>query len=153
MSVDLSTAIAVTAALVSSLAAVYARWQAKAAKRANEIALHENRMRVYKALNRLKAQLAAHGTNLTEDEVWNFFEAVEASEFYFPASVHPKLRSIWMSSVSVLAKNEEWREARETDPLNAPKLVQPRREFIKSVQAECEFVATELKPFLRVGEA
>lgn len=58
---DLSALVALGAALVSALAALYARWQAKAAKRANEIALHESRLSVYNGLSRFRVHLTGNG--------------------------------------------------------------------------------------------
>lgn len=45
---DTATVVAVGAAFVAALAALYARWQAVAAQRANEISLHESRLAVHK---------------------------------------------------------------------------------------------------------
>ena len=67
---DSSVVVAIIAALISSLAALYARWQVTEARKANNISLHENRFLVYKSLGRFKGQLTAHGAGFNEEEIW-----------------------------------------------------------------------------------
>ena len=78
-----SNVIAVISALISCLAAVYARWQAKSGAHANKIAIHENRLRVYKGVLRFHGQNAV-GISISDKEFWDFVEISEISEFYYP---------------------------------------------------------------------
>jgi hypothetical protein len=150
---DLGALVAVGAAFVATLSALYARWQARAAKRANEIALHDHRMDVYSALVRFRVHLTGNGANIKEEEVWRFGGAMDASEFYFPLHIHPRMLYVFNESFRLMSLNEEWRTARETEPERAPGLVKPKFDLSRELRDECERIANELKPYLRVGEA
>jgi hypothetical protein len=150
---DLSATVALGAAFVAALSAVYARWQANAAKRANEIALHDRRLSVYNGLGRFRVQVTGHGPSLKEDEVWKFYEAVESSEFYFPSQVQPRLNHLFEEALKLLTLNDEWRHARDTEPARAPSLVKSRYDLVRELREECQRVTNELKPYLRVGDA
>ncbi len=150
---DISALVAVGAAFVASLSALYSRWQAKAVKRANEIAIHSNRMSVYLALVRFRVHLTGQGSNIKQEEVWRFAEAMEASEFYFPASIHPRMQQLLIDAFRLMSLHEDWRTARETEPERAPSLVKPKLDLSRDLRDECERVANELKSYLRVGEA
>lgn len=63
---DTAIVVAVGAAFVAALAALYARWQAVAAQRANEISLHESRLAVHKGLGRFRTHISARGTSIKE---------------------------------------------------------------------------------------
>jgi len=148
-----STLIAIGAALVSGLAALYARWQANAAGRANEIAIHENRLKIFKGIARFRGQVAAHGPSLKEDEVWLFSEVAELSEFYFPSNVSRGLQAVFDESLKLLSANDEWRIARESEPDKAPSLVWPRYDLSRKLRDDCTTLLGEMKPLLRVGQA
>lgn len=148
---DLSALVALGSAFVSGLSALYARWQAGAAKRANDIALHESRLSIYKGLARFRVHLTGNGPNLKEEEVWRFLEAAEMSDFYFPAGTFKKLMSIFEGAQALLILNEEWRDARGVKLGRAQDLVKLRYDRIKEMRDECVLITNELKPFLRVG--
>lgn len=150
---DLSAFIAFGAALIALLSAIYARRQADAAKRANRIAIHGHRLDVYSALVRYRAHLASHGANVSADEVWKFAEAVDASEFYFPGHVHPRMKYVFDESFRLMSLHEDWKTAREVEPDRAPSLVKPKLDLSRGLRDECERIAEELKPHLRIGEA
>lgn len=150
---DISALVAFGAAFVSALSALYARWQANAAKRANEIALHENRLRVFNSLSRYRVHLTSRGASIAEEEVWRFAEAVELSEFYFPKKIQPMLQGIFDESLKLLSINDEWRAAKEEGSPEATVLVKKRHELAKNLRDECQNNTNELKRFLRVGES
>lgn len=150
---DTATLIAVGAAFVAALSALYARWQALAAGHANEIALHENRLTVYKGLVRFRAHISAHGTSIKEEEVCRFAEAAELSEFYFPPHIHPRLDAIFEQAMKLLSLNDEWEQAKQYDQDKANGLVKQRHELMRGTRDECYQITNELKPHLRVGGA
>jgi len=53
----ISDVIAAIALCASAGSALYARWAGKAAQRANEIAIHNERLRIYKGLLKFRAVL------------------------------------------------------------------------------------------------
>lgn len=145
--------VAIGAAFVAALSALYARWQAIAAGRANEIALHENRLTVYKGLARFRAHISARGTSIKEEEVWRFSEIVELSEFYFPSTLYPRLNKVFEDALKLLSLNDEWEEARRHNEEQAKAFVKQRHELMRATRDECYKITEELKPHLRVGAA
>lgn len=148
---DTATIVAICAALVAALSALYARWQASAAARANEISLHETRLNVYKGLARFRAHISACGTGIKEEEVWRFAEIVEMTEFYFPPDVHPRLNAIFEQALKLLSLNDEWEDAKRYDQDKAKTLVKERHKLMRGTRDECYKIGNEIKRHLRVG--
>jgi hypothetical protein len=147
-----SAVTAVLAALVSALSALYARWQAGSSKRANEIALHENRLNTYKGLVRFRAYITARGVGIKEEEVWKFAEVSELSEFYFSGYVHGRLESVFKRSLDLLSLNDRWETDKPADRNEMIELNRKRHDLMKEIRDDCYAISDELKPSLRVGE-
>lgn len=145
--------ISVGAALVSALAALYARWQAAAAKRANDISLHENRLSVYKALGRFRGVVIMHGAAFPEEELWKLEENVQLSEFYFPKSIHSSMEELFQQAMELMSKHEQWNELRESESEKAALLARPKQEMMKSLRNNSLIVSEEIKNYLKVGNA
>lgn len=150
---SMATVLAIGSAFIAALAAFYARWQAMAAARANEIAIHESRLNVYRGLARFRVHITAHGTNIKEEEVWRFAEIAELSEFYFPPGIHPRLNKIFQDALKLLSLNDQWEDARRRNDEQAKVLVKERHELMKAMRDECYDITGELKPYLLVGAA
>ena len=150
---EAATVVAVLVALIACLSALYARWQAGAAKRANEIALHESRMNVYKGIGRFRVHITARGTSITEEEVWRLAEIAELSEFYYPPEVHLKLDEVFKDAMRLLALNDEWENRKRDDPSSAKSLVEPRHALVRKARDECQAITEIVKTHLRVGVA
>lgn len=148
---ETATVVALGAAFVSALSALYARWQARAAQRANQIALHENRLAVYKGLVRFRGYISARGVGIKEDEVWHFVEIAEISEFYYPSDIHARLDAIAERSLKLLSLNYEWEEAKQYEPEEAKALNEQRQALMREARDECHKVSNDIKPHLRVG--
>jgi hypothetical protein len=107
----------VGSALFAGLAAFYARRQAIVARRANDIALHENQLNVYKGLVRFRAHISALGAGIKEGEVWHLAEMAELSELYFSASTIPsRMNAVFEQSLKLLSLNDEWEHAKVEEP-------------------------------------
>jgi hypothetical protein len=150
---DFGVAVAVISALVAGLSALYARWQAQTAKRANEIALHENRLSIYKGLVRFRTHISALGTSIKEEEVWKFGEVAELGEFYFPSELGKRLEAIFEGALKLLSTHEQWQETQQFEGEKARAMVKPMHELMRSTRDECYKVSNELKAYLRVGAA
>lgn len=148
---DTGTFISFFSALAAILAALYARWQAMAAKTANQISLHENRLKVYSGLARFRVHITGQGAKVKEEEVWRFAEIAELSEFYFSGEIPARMNDIFERSLKLLSLNDEWKLAKEQCSPNAKALVQPRRELMRSIRDDCYRIADDMKGFLRVG--
>ena len=147
-----STAISVLAAFVAILSALYARWQARAANRANEIALHESRLRVYCGLVRFSAHMSARSpASIKEDEVWKFAEVAELSEFYFAKAITLRLGTVLNNAITLLNMNQEWEETKASDEDRARTMVAPRYSLMKETRDECYAIGKDMKSHLRIG--
>ncbi|MBL8417383.1 MAG: hypothetical protein JNN31_04020 [Dechloromonas sp.] len=150
---DPGSLISLCSAFAAILAAVYARWQATAAKKANEISLHENRLKVYSGLSRFRVHITGQGTNIKEEEVWRFAEIVELSEFYFSENISVRMNSVFDRSLKLLSLNDEWKTAKEFDHCTAKPLVQPRHDLMREIRDDCYKMTDDMKGVLRVGSA
>lgn len=130
---------------------MYARWQAGSSRRANQIALHENRLNTYKGLVRYRAYVTARGTGIKEEEVWKFAEVCELSEFYFPAHIHTRLESVFKRSLDLMSLNDRWQTDKPEDREEMSELNRKRHSLMKEIRDDCYAIGNELKPFLRVG--
>jgi len=98
-----SEIIAIGSAFVAGLAALYARWAALAARRQNEIALHSERLRVYRGVVAYGCKFAAQGPTLKKNDVWSFDEWVQLSEFYFNKDIFEKLDCVFKESLRLIS--------------------------------------------------
>lgn len=150
---DTGSLISLCSAFAAILAALYARWQAMVAKKANEISLHENRLKVYSGLSRFRVHISGQGTNIRAEEVWRFAEIAELSEFYFSENITALMNSVFARSLKLLSLNDEWKEAKEIEPSAAKPLVQPRHDLMREIRDDCYKITGDMKGVLRVGNA
>lgn len=113
LNVTSSDVIAVLAFLGAVLAALYARWSARAAQRANQIALHNPRVDIYLELRKFENCFKGFLAYPTEDDLQRFYEkAVVMSELYFPREISGAFNAFyndcWNLSRHIMAyENEE----------------------------------------------
>lgn len=148
-----ATSIAVVSAIIALVAAVYSRWQARAARRANEISLQSERLALYRETVNFAAVLTGKGPRIAEADVWRFKETAEVVEFYFSHQVHCRLIKTFDCALKLLMTNDEWEEAKLENGTNVQELNDQRYALAKSIQSECFSVAESMKEKLRVGEA
>jgi len=103
-----SKLISIGSAFVAGLATLYAQWLANAAHRQNEIALHGERLRVYRGVVAYGGKLAAVGPSIKENDVWSFDKWVQLIEFYFNKSIIEQLDAVFNRSPELLGTNDEW---------------------------------------------
>lgn len=89
---NISDLIALGSFLVALLAAVYARWAWREARRANDIAAHAKRMEIYKAFDALRFAMVQKADSISHEDVGRFYFPSRDSEFYFSPDVHDKVR-------------------------------------------------------------
>lgn len=88
---DLPLVISIAALLVSLLSALYSRWVWSEQKKANDIAVHNRKLEIYKSFESLRFALLQHGTSVPLEEVAKFYPYSRDAEFYFSPDVHQKL--------------------------------------------------------------
>ncbi len=77
------------------LAALYARWSATAAQRANEIALHNERLKIFRGFLDCRAEITAHGDDFSKTMVHNLYSHVQLTEFYFDTTLYQEFRALF----------------------------------------------------------
>lgn len=133
---DVPNLLSVAGIFIALLAAVYAALSARAAQRQanaaeaavreatkqsaiareavsearsqNRIAIHNERLKTYKALLAFRGKIAAHGINYEKEHLWNFWEYVQISEFYFSAPVAQELKAIVDLALRIQGHRSMW---------------------------------------------
>lgn len=91
LSLGASEVIAILAALVAGLSALYARWAAEEAKRANELALLSHRKAIYDAFYELKIHMRQRGLRPDMEQVSKFYYPSRDSAFYVKESLSSEI--------------------------------------------------------------
>lgn len=123
------------------------------AKHSIQIALHGDRLSVYKRLIRFRAQISARGCGIKAEDAWGFGEMAELSEFYYPAAIHSRLDSIFERALKLLSLNDEWELEKELNAEKANELNQQRHKLMQETRDDCYAISKDIKSYLRVGEA
>lgn len=143
-----SEVVAVFAAFVAALSALYARWSAKASQRANEIAIHNERLRIYRGLLDFRAMLTTRGPGFPDEELWKFGDIVLLSEFYFSQSAHKALVKLLEDGNQIKARYDLWQHQKETKDGDWSKAAKSMHDLHRATRDQCSVVAEMLKPDL-----
>jgi hypothetical protein len=150
---EISDLIAPGSVVAAILAALYARWSALAAQRTNEIAIHNERLKVYRLVLDFAATVTSRGPNILEEHVWRFNEAVQLSEFYFDKKTHETLEGAFKEALDLLSKNDRWQMKDELLPDQTKDLVKERHAISRKIRDDIFAVADKMKAKLRIGKA
>lgn len=144
---ETSDFIAALALCASVGSAVYARWAGQAAQRANEIAIHNERLRIYKGLLAFRATLITRGPGFPDEALWEFADLVLLSEFYFSQSAHKAMQKLLDDGNQIKARHDHWQHTRDSggDTVAAVKAM---HELHRATRDQCAVVADMLKPDL-----
>ncbi len=88
------------------LSALYARWSAKHAERANEIALHNERLKIYRGFLDFKFELKQRPTDFSITSLVDFENHVRLAEFYFDSGLYRLLKQFSEIAVQIYAKRD-----------------------------------------------
>lgn len=149
-----SDIIAAGAASISILAAVYARWAALATENANTIALHSERLAIYKGLIKFRSEFSQQGYSMKDEALWAFKEHVFLSEFYFNDEVHSALSELLNKAGVMKAAHALWQSKKsggryDSEVTSALRSLQASETAVKEMADE---VVEFLKPMLQVGK-
>ncbi|WP_139204144.1 hypothetical protein [Azotobacter beijerinckii] len=92
---ELSDLIAMAAALISGLSALYARWAWNEARRANELTLLGHRKAIFDAFFHLKMHMAQKGRFASLDEVSKFYYPSRDASIYYGGSIAEKISNYY----------------------------------------------------------
>jgi hypothetical protein len=107
------TLIALGSFFAAILAAVYAKATVTAAERANEIAIHSERLKTYKGIVSIHGLLQAKGIQFPEYDFWSKYDYVELTEFYFSKPLADRTQQYFELGKKIVASRAFWQEARE----------------------------------------
>ncbi len=147
---EMSDWIALLSAFVAILSALYARHSVQQARRANEIALHNEKLKVFKGILDLRAKLSANGVNIKEYELFSFYEYVQLSEFYFNKRIYEKVKDYFDCAWEVVKLRGLWESAEEEG--KRQEMVQKTHEMLRQSREKIEALEPMLKEHLRISE-
>ncbi len=110
---DTGNLISLGALFISCLAVVYAKATVRAANKANEIALHSEKLKTYKGILGIQSLLRAKGVHFPEYDFWSKYEYVELTEFYFSKALSAKVHEYFNLGRDVSVSRGLWEEARD----------------------------------------
>jgi hypothetical protein len=148
-----SLAVAVLSAAIALLSVFYARRSANTAKDANKIAVHHERLKIYKALLAHVSALSAKGVAVRQDEIWQFYEPATLSKFYFDRDHADRMLTIFDDSVKMVIKKEEWEEFRNVDQDVYQRLVVETHTLHRATRDSAKKLAEEIEPALVISSA
>lgn len=90
--------------------ASHAESSAASAILANHLAQHNERLALYKSLQKFHFELQIRAHQLPDAVLWAFSDAAKISEFYFPEDVAQRLVNISDKANKYLAMCELWRD-------------------------------------------
>ena len=93
--IEVSDAIAGMVILISVLSALYARWAASEAKRANKLTLHPHKKMIFDAFMKLKMHMTARGLRPDIKEVSKFYQLSDESNLYLSEQLSGKVKEYY----------------------------------------------------------
>jgi hypothetical protein len=142
--------IALLALFVSGGAALYARWSAQATQRANEIAIHNERLSIYKGLQLFHMTLVTRGVGFPEEAIWHFSDHANLSEFYYSQSEYDQLKAIVDAAVALKGIHDEWTRQREEGDARASSTARAMNAGFRAVRDLCKAADEKLRARLRL---
>lgn len=143
-------AIAIMSLLVAGLSALYARHSVTEVRKENDIALHEDRARIYRGVVEFGHKLVVKGEHITEDDLCSFDASVQLSEFYYEKDIYKQLDSIYVASTQLITKHEEW--VRSDDSCKKLAIKEEIKELLGTLRSSYQEANSELRDVLRVAK-
>jgi len=107
----ISLGISLFAIIISLLSASYSRCAVTEASKANEIALHNEKLKIFKGILELRGKVMAHGIEIKEHELFSFYEYVQLSEFYYNPSIHEQVKDYFDCVQNIVKLRDLWEVA------------------------------------------
>lgn len=105
---DISNLIALGSLFAALLAAVYAKSTVRTANKANEIAIHNERLKIYRGFVSFHSALNSQGVGINDKDLWAVFEHVELSEFYYSAQLYEDFQRYFSLAREIRARKDLW---------------------------------------------
>lgn len=160
MQLDLGDAISALCLFVAVLAAVAADRSANSSEssadsaiRANHLSQHNERLAMYKSLQRFHFELQIKGYDLPDKAMWEFSDAANISEFYFPQGVAEKMTAILEAANVFIATRIRWKDYNreiQSERDSAREALSSLQEQSPALRKMCKDCDEELRVFLRL---
>ena len=137
MTFTISNLIALLVVAIALLAALHARWTWAEARKTNLLALHANRLEVFRAFNSLRQAVQEQGAGVEEQRVAMFHNPCEEAKFYFSEAKTSQLLSQYFDTC--------WALARIARKPNAPPLTEAEQREQDRLLAQEESLHTATK--------
>jgi hypothetical protein len=145
-----SDIIAILAALVATHSAVYVRWSAKATQRANEISIHNERLRLYKGLLTFRATLYTKGSSFHVESLWEFADIALLSEFYFSEDQYILFKNVVDRCHHILSMRDKLHHMQEFGGANTSDAARKIESAYNETRSQCDALVEKLRPVLRL---
>lgn len=158
MEISLTDGIAGLALLVSLLACIsasksanHAESSAESAIIANRLAQHNERLAIYKSLQKFNFELLTKGNTLQDSALWQFSDAVNISEFYYPQTEAKALEEIANVANRYLAMRDHWKAKQENGEFpEAQAALKELNAQSKALREKCAACDGSLRQHLRL---
>ncbi|MGO9613044.1 MAG: hypothetical protein ACLPX5_08415 [Dissulfurispiraceae bacterium] len=147
---DLIALLAVFAAFFS---ARYAMHSAREVRRSNEIALHNERLKILRGILDLRAKLSAHGVDIKEEDLFRFYEYVQLSEFYFNKQIYEKVNDCYDCVYEMMDLRGLWASAEREGREEKAEMVQRTRDMLSQGRKKINALEVTIKNYLRITES
>lgn len=144
--------VAIVALLVSALSAWYARWAVTESKKANEIAIHSEKLAIFKGFMNLKSGLSAHGGDFDEDDLFGFYRSANIAEFYFDKSISKSIQELLDIADEFIRYRRKWRrmDKEPVIPDNHDEVVNKAYDLLEQLRLKVSEIEIEMRKDLRV---
>lgn len=138
-------------ASVSALAALYARWQATAARESNRLALHPKRLELYESIAQFKAEIAGRGYKVREESVTKLGGDARLSEIFFSQEIHAAAERLFQDALLILAARDQMEPGGADSDDERAELLSAARGMAKALREDTDAVLDQMKASLQVG--
>jgi hypothetical protein len=143
--------ISIASIFVALLSALYARHAVGEARKANEIALHNEKLRIYKGVLEIHGLPRSRGVTIKERDLFRHYEYIPLSEFYFNPGIYEKLKQVFNGAWEIVKLHDLWEAAEDKE--SKASLVEKTHAQLHKTRNECTAIEEEMKNYLRLAKA
>ena len=103
------------AILISLISVLYARHTVKEAKRSNEIAIHNECLKIFKGILQLRGELIGRGVEIKDEDLIKYYGHVQLSEFYYPKDIYKQIEDYYNTTWKIVSYYGTWKMTEDKD--------------------------------------
>lgn len=115
------------------------------ARSQNRIAMHNERLRIYKAMLAFQSELSAHGLQYKEQELWVLWEHLRIAEFYFSTTIATELNDIVEIALKLQTSRSLWTDEAAVSADEKSKLVKNSCDLLSELRKRTKAVDSALR--------